>query len=125
MSIRDLKEKSRRALHDRLGSRAIYVDRDTRAETPCVVRLHEAGAATGDMAGFDFGPAEMLIETPRIVILTGTVIPTRAGVFSFSATEAYACETVKPPHGITTMVECTTMTPAQIAAAALPFPEGP
>ena len=123
MSIRDLKNKSRRALHDRLGFRAIYVDLDTRAETPCTIRVHEYQGSAGDMAGFDYAPAERLFEAPQVVILKDALVPTRAGVFSVAPDEAYQCETVKPPHGITVTIEATRMTQTEIDAAALPVPE--
>lgn len=122
MSIRDLKNKSRLALHNRLGFPAIYVDTDTQAATPCKIRVHEYQGTSGDMAGFDFGPAERQFEQPQVVMLHGIFEPVRAGVFSVSATEAYRVETVKLPHGITVTIECTQMSPEEIAAAGLPVP---
>ncbi len=123
MSIRDLKNKSRLALHDRLGFRAIYVDLDTRAETPCTIRVHEYNGSSGDMAGFDYAPAERFFEAPQVVILKDALVPTRAGVFSVAADEAYSVETVKPPHGITITINVTRMSQSEIDTAVLPVPE--
>jgi hypothetical protein len=122
MSIRDLKNRSRRTLHDALAVPAIYVDRDTRAETPCTVRVHHRHDKFGDMTGFDYAPAERITTVPELIILKDDLAPTRAGVFSIASDEAYKVETVMPPDGITVTIQTTRMSQAEIDAESLPVP---
>lgn len=122
MSIRDLKNRSRGALHTALSVPAIYVDLDTAQETPCSVRVHDRTQAFGDMAGFDYAPAERLTEVPRIVSLVSEISPVRGGVFSIAADEAYTVEIVMPRDGITITTEVTRMSQSEIDAATLPVP---
>ena len=124
MSIRDIRNRSRLALHNALKLGAIYVDLDAATQTPCTVRVHNRVQLFGDMAGFDYAPAEQVAEVPKIVSLNSEVAPARGGIFSLSATEAYEVEFVPPQDGITTKSECTRMRQADIDAAALPVPTG-
>ena len=123
MSIRDLKSRSRLALHTALAVPALYVDLDTREETPCKVRVHTHTARFGDMAGFDYAPAERVAVTPKLIVLKGEVSPTRNGVFSVTAEEAYAVENVLPPDGLTVTIEATRMSQKDITEAVLPVPD--
>lgn len=123
MSIRDLKNRSRQTLHDRLAFAAVYAaDADAVVGTDCTIRHHERQQAFGDMAGFDFAPAERVEVVPKIVCLNAEVTPKRGGVFSVSATEAYEIEVVFPPDGITTTAQVTRMKQSEIDAANLPVP---
>lgn len=122
MSIRDLKNRSRLALHQRMSFPAVYVDPDTSAETACSVRYHDRQQAFGDMAGFDYAPAERIETVPKIIVLASEVSAKRGGVFSVSASEAYEVENVMPADGITVTIEVTRMRQSEIDAAALPVP---
>ncbi|AET42267.1 hypothetical protein DSS3P1_54 [Ruegeria phage DSS3-P1] len=123
MSFRDLKNRSRLSLHQAMSFPAIYVDLDTLAETACRVRYHDRQQAFGDMAGFDYAPAERVETVPKIIVLASEVSAKRGGVFSVSATEAYTVENVLPPDGITVTIEVTRMRQSEIDAAVLPVPE--
>jgi hypothetical protein len=123
MSIRDLKKRSRLALHDRMSFPAYHVDLDAGTESLCSIRHHERQGAFGDMAGFDYAPVERVEITPRIVVLAAEVSAKRGDVFSVSASEAYEVETVMPPDGITVTIEVTRMRQSEIDAAALPVPD--
>lgn len=122
MSIRDLKARSRLSLHTAMSVPAIYVDPDTQAETSCSVRVHSRTQMFGDMAGFDYAPAERVATVPEIVALASEVSPVRGGVFSLAADEAYEVETVMPRDGITVTTQVTRMRQSEIDAAALPLP---
>ena len=123
MSIRDLRNRSRKSLHTALAVDAIYVDLDTNEATPCSVRVHTRTAAFGDMAGFDYAPAERMTPVPEIVVLASEVQPKqRSGAFSIAADEAYEVEIVMPRDGITITTQVTRMSQSEIDAANLPLP---
>ena len=123
MSIRDLKNRSRLALHRQLSIPAVYYDRDTEQATPCTVRVHHRKDGFGDMAGFDYAPAERMVTVPEIVALIAEVSPSRGGVYSIASDEAYVVETVMPKDGITVTTQVTRLRQSQIDAAPLPLPE--
>lgn len=123
MSIRDLRDRSRRSLHTALAVAAVCVDLDTEEATACSVRVHHRTQAFGDMAGFDYAPAERVTTVPEIVVLAEEVTPKRGMVFSLAADEAYEVETVMPRNGITVTTQVTRMSQAKIDAANLPLPE--
>jgi hypothetical protein len=127
MGIRDLKNKSRMALHKAMSVPAIYVNLDSRPpqEIPCSVRDHTKSKAMGDMAGFDYAPVERLTLVPEIVSLAADVSPVRGGVFSIAADEAYSVEIVMPRDGITVTTQVTVMKQSEIDAFDLPYPGKP
>ena len=122
MSIRGLKEKSRRRLHNRLGFRANYIAHPSLVETVCVIRAHDYQGALGDLAGYDYDPTERLLANPQIVVLADEIVPTRSGVFVVSDTEAYRVLEVPPAHGLTITVQASRLTAAEIAAGGYQAP---
>lgn len=111
------------ALHKGMSVEAFHVKLDPRVETACTVRDHTKTKAFGDMAGFDYGPAERVTLVPEIVLLAAQVSPVRGDVISIAADEAYEIETVMPVDGITRTVQVTRMKQSDIDALALPIPE--
>lgn len=122
MSIGDLKNRSRLALHKALSFPAIAVDLDAQTQTVCSIRVHHRTDAFGDMTGFDYAPAERLITVPEVVVLASEITPKRGHVFSVAADEAYVVETPLPRDGLTITAQCTRMSQTEIDAAALPVP---
>lgn len=125
MSIRDLRDRARKQLHDTLSVPALYYPLDRDAETigtSCTVRVHRKQASFGDMTGFDYDPAERVEIVPEIVCLAAEVNPLRGGVFSLAADEVYQVETVFPRDGITITAQVSRRSAAQIAADTLTYP---
>jgi len=122
MSIRDLRNRSRLSLHTALAVPAVYVDLDVPSNTDCTVRVHERTQNFGDMAGFDYAPAERVLMVPEIVVLADEIQPKRGMIFSLAADEAYEVEVVMPRDGITITAQVTRMTQARITELALPLP---
>lgn len=117
--IRDLRRRSRRSLHEALSIPAVYIAPDS-TETSCRVRIFENNRAFGDMAGFDYDPAQRQAEVPEIVSLVEEVNPTRGGVFSVEPGVAYAVEVPQPEDGITRTSQCTRLSESQAAGLTLP-----
>jgi len=122
MSIRDLKNRSRLQLHNRLAFPAVFVNEDRSVETPCTIRYHDQTQSFGDMAGFDYAPAQRVESVPEVVVLSAVVTPSRGGIFSVASDEAYTVEVVMPRDGITITSQVTRMKQSEIDAAGLPLP---
>lgn len=128
--IRDLRTRSRLALHEAMSFPAIYVAPDL-TETAVTIRYHYMSQSFGDMTGFDFDPVQRSEIVPEIICLvpgakTGDgVDPDRGGVFSVSADEAYEVKLAKPRDGITIKSQVTHLSESEIAARALPVPTTP
>jgi len=121
-SIRDIRNKARNALHNRMSVAAIYVDPDDASETAVTVRTHHRTAAFGDVDGYDYGPAERVSTVPEIVALASQVSPKRLGVFSLAADEAYRVESVMPVDGITVTTQVVRLEQSDIDDAGYPVP---
>ncbi|MEP1254357.1 MAG: hypothetical protein ABJI29_06335 [Alphaproteobacteria bacterium] len=120
MSIRDLRARKTKALHAVFAVPAFYQADEQSEPVLCNVRVHLNNKAFGDMAGFDFQPAARLEEVPEIICLSAEVSPTRGGVFSIVAGEAFRVEVPNPPEGLTQKFQCTRLTEEQ--AEGLPVP---
>lgn len=125
MSIRDLRKKARAALHQAMAVEAIYHDPDRTTQTACTIRVHHRKDAFGDMAGFDYAPAERQAVVPEIIALAEEVSPARGGVFSLAADEAYTVEVPMPRDGLTITAQATRMSSTALEAEdpTLTFPE--
>lgn len=121
MSIRDLKNRARAQLHDRMSDLAIYVPVGGGVLVPCAVRVHHRQKAFGDMVGFDYAPAERMEISPEVVALAAEVAPTRGGVFSIAPGIAYRVETPMPIDGLTITAQVTKVVDATLLAS-LPIP---
>lgn len=121
MGIRDLRDRARASLHERLADPAVYVP-PSGAPVPCSIRVHDRTRNFGDMTGFAL-PAERIETVPEIVCLASEVAPIRGGIFSIAADEAYRVEIALPRDGITVKVQVTRLTQAQIDAGSYPLPE--
>lgn len=77
------------------------------------------------MTGFDYAPAERLTIVPEIVVLAGEVSPSRGGVFSLAADEAYEVEVPFPRDGLTITSQVTRMSAKDLEKEdpTLTFPE--
>lgn len=122
MSIRDLRDRSRRALHDAMQVPAVYIPKDRSSATACNVRLHNRTDRFGGMAGFDYAPAERVSTVPKIVFLAEQITPSRNGVVVLASDEVYVLDNVLPRDGITITAEATPMDASQIAEEPVAFP---
>lgn len=121
MSIRDLRNRARGSLHKALSIPAVYIT-PTGDASDCSVRVHHRIKPFGDMTGFDYQPAERVTTVPEIVSLAAEVTPTRRGVFSIAADEAYRVESVFPRDGLTITTQVTRLDQADIDAGSYPVP---
>ena len=122
---RALKARARGALHGAMSVPALYYPLDRDVDTvgiPCSVRVHRKQSNFGDMTGFDYDPAERIEIVPEIVCLKAEVSPSRGGVFSLAADEAYQVETVFPPDGITVTAQVSRRSQAQIDSDVITCP---
>lgn len=124
MSIRDLRTKARASLHKAMSVPAVYYSKDRQTQVACTVRVHNRTQRFGDLTGFDYAPAERVTTVPEIVALAAEVSPSRGGVFSLAADEAYSVEAVFPRDGLTITTQVSRMSAADLAAEvpALAYP---
>ena len=87
MSIRDLRKRSRLSLHGAMSFAAVYNDVDAGTTANCTVREHSRTQMFGDMAGFDYAPAERAETVPKIIALVSEVSPVRGGIFAVARTK--------------------------------------
>lgn len=125
MSIRDLRKKARTSLHTAMSVPAVYHSKDRSLALACTVRVHHKQAGFGDMTGFDYAPAERITIVPEIVVLAEEVSPSRGGVFSLAADEAYQVEVAFPRDGLTITAQVTRMSAKDLENEdpTLTFPE--
>lgn len=122
---RDLQARARSLLHEALSVPALYYPLDRDVDTvgiSCTVRVHHRTQNFGDMTGFDYDPSERVEIVPEIVCLAAEVAPSRGGVFSIAADEAYQVETVFPRDGITIKAQVSRRSQAQIDSDSFTYP---
>ena len=95
---------------------AVYYSEDRLTQVECTVRVHNRTQGFGDMTGFDYQPAERITTVPELVALAAEVSPSRGGVFSLAADEAYEVEVVMPRDGLTVSSQVTRMSASELAS---------
>lgn len=119
---RDLQRRARSALHTALSVPAVYHSPDRATAVACTVRVHDRQQAFGDMAGFDYDPAERVASVPEIVVRADDLSPLRGGVFSLAADEQYQVETPMPRNGLTITAQVSRRSASKVAAEPLTYP---
>lgn len=103
MSFRDIKQKSRRDLHEHMKvAVACYVGGKLFAEEDrreISVRIHNKNVNAGDLAGTSLGYAEVREDAPKIVFDVLEYEPKRLDVVIVAASEGYRVDTVDPSDG--------------------------
>lgn len=99
MSLRAIKERARRDLHNAMRVPAFYYPGGvTSADpVPCHVRVHtKFGAQMGDLKGTNFNFAETEANVPALVFWVAEIDPDNNAVVMISAEEGYRINHVLP-----------------------------
>jgi len=124
MSLAEIKAKARQALHEFMARPASFYDRSgTLLPDPITARRHDEAKMAGDLAGTNLSYAETHERPTEVVLwnaeLTSTSIR-RGCLIIFEADEGFFVETVKPRDGLTTTVEVSEMSTADLLGKTLP-----
>lgn len=123
MGFREIKERSRRALHNAMKQpAAYYVDPDS-TDDPFLIhvrpRLKEN--MTGDLAGTNLSYAQNHDQALKILFWREEVEhPVRGALVVFSAEEGYFVDSVELPDGLTVTAVVTKAGPDDLADRVLP-----
>jgi hypothetical protein len=121
MSLRQIKDKARRDLHQAMRVPASYYSDPATYAGTIHVRVHTKWVAHGDLKGTNLNYAESEDAAPRIVFDRDDVAnPPRNGFVVISATEGYRIGQTEPPDGFTITAECARMTATELAGKVLP-----
>lgn len=124
-SFRDLKLRSRRALHEAMKVRAIYYAGPGATPAFIHVRPHTAPKMQGDMKGTNLSYGE-IHESPTTVVFdvaeVGKVIP-RNSLVIITIDEAFLVDNDLPVYNITTTAEVKPAPPETLIGKLLP--DGP
>lgn len=122
-SLRDIKARSRRDLHQAMRVPALYFEFPGSPGVEVNVRVHSDFQALGDMKGTNFHYAERKEFLPRIIFdATEVPKPTRGAIVSMGGGEAYRVDHAMPPDGGFITAECAVLSRSE--AERLPGPEG-
>lgn len=121
-SFRDLKLRSRRALHEAMKVPAIYYARPGSAPALIHVRPHTAPRLQGDMKGTNLSYAEVW-ESPTTVIFdveeVGQIVP-RNAVVIVGLTEAFLVDHDRVAYNVTVTAEVKPAEPHTLIGKLLP-----
>lgn len=121
MSIRDIKRKARRDLHQAMSVPALYIAYTGAEPVPCTVRVHTHTAPVGQLAGFA-GAAERLETAPKLRFDRSEVAaPARTAIVSVEPGEAYRISNPHPADDAFVFADVTRLSAAE--ATGLPVPE--
>ena len=122
MSFREIKEASRRALHEFMGQPAVYyADPIAGSPTAITARPHAKSGRIGDLPGTNLNYAEVFDRQERVILWREQVpVPVRGAIIIFSAEEAYWIDTLEQPDGQTVTANVTRATAAEVVGLALP-----
>lgn len=119
MSIRDIKRKARRDLHQAMSVPALYIAQTGATPVECTVRVHTHSAPVGQLAGF--AGAERLEPTPKLRFFRSEVdAPARGAIVSVEAGEAYRISNPHPADDAFVFADVTKLSATE--AAGLPVP---
>lgn len=119
-SIREIKAKARRDLHQAMRVPALYILPGGVTPIPVSVRVHTQFTEIGTLSFSQF--AERQETIPKIVFMRDEVDrPTRNAIVSIDEGEAYRIDNVLPPDGISVTVEVVRLSEADTVD--LPVPE--
>lgn len=108
MTFRDLKNRSRKKLHEAMSYAAYLYTGSGSSPVPVNVRTHfKVGALQGDMKGTSLSYAEQ-IENPLKILFWAEELPSRplrGSVIMLSSDEGYLVELAHPPYAGTITVE--------------------
>lgn len=100
--FRTLKANARRALHERMKVRALYIPdpEDLSTFQHVEVRLHTKAKALGSLSGTAYD-ADVESIIPKILFFRDQVaVPLRGAIVSVAEDEAYRVDVNEPPDGL-------------------------
>ncbi len=122
MSLRDIKERARRDLHQQTQVEAFYYAPKSVLPRTVHVRVHNKWDAKGDVQGTAFNFAEIREETPKLVFWFEECDPAQKAVVVISDHEAYRVINPDPRYLQTVTAACTALSPREIAAGEYLWP---
>ena len=121
MSLRSIKLKARRDLHNAMKVPASYYSDDATYVGLIHVRVHTKWTQQGDLKGTNLNYAETEDATPKVLFDRLEVAsPPRNCYVVISAAEGYRINQTKPADGEFITAECAPMTAAELAGKVLP-----
>ena len=122
-SLRTLKRRARRDLHNAMLVPALYLlgDEPWMTQKLIHVRLHSKFDAVGDLQGTNFNYATRQEVTPKIRFDLTEIDPVNGAIISIEAGEAYRVDNVQPPDDQFVTAEAIRLSEKQ--ATGLPVPE--
>lgn len=123
MSLRAIKERARRDLHNAMRVPAFYYPGGLVGAEPvlCHVRVHtKFGAQLGDLKGTNFNFAETEASVPALVFWVSEIDPDNNAVVMISASEGYRINHVHPKDIWTRKAEVSELDAGDLAAYGAP-----
>lgn len=122
MRFREIKDRSRRLLHDFMGQPALYYANPVSGEYVVTkARPHSKRGQIGDLPGTNLNYAEVIDRKEKVVLWREDVPkPTRLALIVFSATEGYWVDSVDPPDGLTISVNVVMAKESELQGLTLP-----
>lgn len=118
MSLRAIKARARRDLHDAMRVPAFYYPGGDEGAEPvlCHVRVHtKFDAQLGDLKGTNFSYAETEAQIQKLLFWIDELDPDNQGVVVISAIEGYRINHTHPRDGVTRTVEVAELDEADLA----------
>ena len=114
MDHRAHKRRARKALHERLADRVLYLESPTGAARWALVRLHQRSAVAGELLRGGYAEAHEVV--PKAVFLAEAVEPARGALIVTRDMGVWRVDSVMPDDDITVTAEVVRVTDNQLAA---------
>ncbi len=124
MSLRDIKKKSRRDLHNKMRVAANYYSNAAASPRLIYVRVHSKVLLQGDLKGTNLNYAQTEELIPRIIFdRLEVLMPPKNSLVVISADEGFKIGPTEPVDGDFVTAQASRMSAAELAVCA--YPEHP
>lgn len=120
MSLREIKARARRDLHEGMKVPAFYYPPKSPLPVSGFVRVHSKFDALGGVAGTSFEYAERREIKPKLVFWRSEINPVREAVVMISSAEGYRLNTIDPRDGDTVTAFVTLLNAKELATFIAP-----
>ncbi len=120
MSITDIQNRSRLALHHTLKRSVSVYNKSGVLVGPSYARRKTDTKAVGDLAGTNLSYAEVQEPVTSLIFLMSEHKPERGQSIVFSATEGYYLDTLDPVDGLTQTVQVSRMSETELTGKTPP-----
>lgn len=120
MAFRDIKERSRRALHDFMGQPASYYATPLANPVLVKVRPHTKRGVIGDLPGTNLNYAETFDRKEQVVFMADEIVPAAGSLVVLTATEGYWINTLEPRDGLTITANVISASEEELLGLTLP-----